>query len=81
MCILIGCICIVCRKKSCYNKNRLGSYQERIRPMRKKSQNITFRVTEDEFKMIKEKAESLKLTMTEFIVKCCTEKEISSKNK
>ena len=37
--------------------------------------NITFRVTEDELKMIKEKAISLNLTMTDFIVKCCTEAE------
>ena len=44
--------------------------------MRKKQQNITFRVTEDEFKMIKEKAMSLNLTMTDFIVKCCQEKVV-----
>ena len=43
--------------------------------MKKKQQNITFRVTEDEFKMIKEKAMSLNLTMTDFIVQCCREKE------
>ena len=42
----------------------------------RKQQNITFRVTEDEFKMIKEKAISLNLTMTDFIVKCCQEKEV-----
>ncbi len=42
--------------------------------MRKK-QNITFRVTEDELKMIKEKAMSLNLTVTDFIVKSCQEKE------
>ena len=45
--------------------------------MRKK-QNITFRVTEDENKMIKEKAMSLNLTVTDFIVKCCQEKEVKS---
>lgn len=44
----------------------------------KKQQNITFRVTEDEYKMIKEKAMRLNLTMTDFIVKCCWEKEIRS---
>lgn len=47
--------------------------------MRKKKQNITFRVTEDEFKMIKEKALSLNLTMTDFIVKCCQEKEVNKR--
>ena len=46
--------------------------------MRKKQQNITFRVTDDEFKMIKEKARSLNLTMTDFIVKCCQEKEVAN---
>ena len=45
--------------------------------MRKK-QNITFRVTEDENKMIKEKAMSLNLTVTDFIVKCCREAEVKS---
>ena len=49
--------------------------------MRKKQQNITFRVTDDEFKMIKEKARSLNLTMTDFIVKCCQEKEVASMKK
>ena len=49
--------------------------------MRKKQQNITFRVTDDEFKMIKEKARSLNLTMTDFIVKCCQEKEVINTNK
>ena len=47
--------------------------------MRKKQQNITFRVTDDEFKMIKEKAMSLNLTMTDFIIKCCQEKEVKNK--
>ena len=45
----------------------------------KKQQNITFRVTEDEYKMIKEKAMSLNLTVTDFIVKCCQEKEVTNK--
>ena len=49
--------------------------------MRKKQQNITFRVTEDEYKMIKEKAMSLNLTVTDFIVKCCQEKEVVSTKK
>ena len=49
--------------------------------MRKKQQNITFRVTDDEFKMIKEKARSLNLTMTDFIVKCCQEKEAKNTSK
>ena len=47
--------------------------------MGKKQQNITFRVTDDEFKMIKEKAMSLNLTMTDFIIKCCQEKEVKNK--
>lgn len=42
--------------------------------MRKKQQNITFRVTEDEYKRIKEKTISLNLTMNDFIVMCCHEK-------
>jgi len=45
--------------------------------MRKK-QNITFRVTEDENKMIKEKAMSLNLTVTDFIIRCCQEKEVAN---
>lgn len=40
----------------------------------RKKKNITFRVTEDEFKMIKEKAMKQNLTMTDFIVICCREK-------
>ncbi len=44
--------------------------------MRRKQQNITFRATEDEYKMIKEKAKSLNLTVTDFIVTCCMEKEV-----
>ncbi len=47
----------------------------------KKQQNITFRATEDEYKMIKEKAKSLNLTMTDFIVKCCWEKEVATADK
>ena len=46
--------------------------------MKKKQQNITFRVTDEEYKMIKEKAMSLNLTMTDFIVKCCQEKEVKN---
>lgn len=46
----------------------------------KKQQNITFRVTEDEYKMIKEKAMSLNLTVTDFIVKCCQEKKVTNKS-
>jgi len=49
--------------------------------MRKKQHNITFRVTEDEYKMIKEKATNLNLTMTDFIVQCCQEKEISNRSR
>ena len=49
--------------------------------MRKKQQNITFRVTEDEYKMIKEKAMSLKLTVTDFIVQCCQEKVVRNSDK
>ena len=48
--------------------------------MRKKQQNITFRVTDEEFKMIKEKAMSLNLNVTDFIVECCTEKKVIDKN-
>ena len=49
--------------------------------MKRKDQTITFRATEDEFIMIKEKAKSLNLTVTEFIVKCCQEKEVVSTKK
>lgn len=45
--------------------------------MRKKQQCITFRVTNEEFEMIKEKARELNLTMTDFIVMCCQEKVIT----
>ena len=44
--------------------------------MMKKQQNITFRVTDDELKMIKDKAMRLNLTVTDFIVKSCREKEV-----
>ena len=44
--------------------------------MKKKQQNITFRVTEYELKMLKENAMNLNLTMTDFIVKCCQEKDV-----
>lgn len=36
---------------------------------------ITFRVTEEEYKMIKEKAKKSDLTVTKFIVKSCQEKK------
>ena len=49
--------------------------------LKRKDQAITFRATEDEYKMIKEKAKSLNLTVTEFIVKCCQEKEVVSTKK
>lgn len=49
--------------------------------MGRKEQNITFRVTEDERKMITEKAKSLNLTVTDFIVKCCSEKEVAYSSK
>ena len=44
--------------------------------MGRKQHNITFRVTEEEYKIIKEKAKGLDLTVTDFIVKCCREKEV-----
>ena len=46
--------------------------------MKKKQQCITFRVTHEELEMIKEKAMSSNLTMTDFIVKCCQEKEVAN---
>ena len=49
--------------------------------MMKKQQNITFRVTDDELKMIKDKAMRLNLTVTDFIVKCCRDKRVISKIK
>lgn len=50
-----------------------------VRIVKKKQQNITFRVTEDEHKMIREKAKNLNLTVTDFIVQCCQEKVVSYK--
>ena len=44
--------------------------------MRKKPQSIAFRVTYEQYKMIKEKAKNSNLSMTDFIVKCCFDKEI-----
>ena len=49
--------------------------------MKNKSQTITFRVTDDEYKMIKEKAMSLNLTVTDFIVECCMEKKTTVLNR
>lgn len=49
--------------------------------MGRKQKNVTFRVTDEEFKMIKEKARKLNLTMTDFIVMCCQEKEISNRSR
>ena len=49
--------------------------------MKRKQQTVTFRVTDDEYKMLKEKAMSLNLTVTDFIVKCCKEKEVVSTKK
>lgn len=48
--------------------------------MRKKQRNITFRVTDDEYKVIKEKAEKENMTVTDFIVMCCQEREIKALN-
>lgn len=48
--------------------------------MRKKQRNITFRVSDDEYKVIKEKAEKENLTVTDFIVMCCQEREIKALN-
>lgn len=44
--------------------------------MRTKPHSIAFRVTDDQHKMIKEKAKNSNLSMTDFIVKCCFDKEI-----
>ena len=44
--------------------------------MRKKPHSIAFRVTDEQHKMIKEKAKNSNLSMTDFIVKCCFDKEI-----
>ena len=47
--------------------------------MKKKQQAITFRVTDEEYNMIKEKAKKADMTVTQFIVKCCAEKEVGKK--
>ena len=52
---------------------------EREKCMRKKQQTITFRATDEEYNIIKEKAMKLNLTVTDFIVKCCQEKEVTDK--
>ena len=44
--------------------------------MRRKPLSITFRVTEEQHKMINEKAKNSNLSKTDFIVKCCFDKEI-----
>lgn len=44
----------------------------------KKLRNITFRVTSEEYEMIKSKAEKEKLTMTQFILKSCEEREVTT---
>lgn len=44
--------------------------------MRKKPHSIAFRVTDDQYKMIKGKAKNSNLSMTDFIVKRCFDKEI-----
>ena len=49
--------------------------------MKRKQQTITFRATEDEVNMIREKAKILNLTMTDFIVKCCQEKVVEKNKK
>jgi len=49
--------------------------------MGKKNHTITFRLTDDEYKILKEKAMILNLTMTDFIVKCCKEKVVVNTRK
>ena len=44
--------------------------------MRKTLHSITFRVTEEQHKMINEKAKNSNLSKTDFIIKCCFDKEI-----
>ena len=44
--------------------------------MRRKPLSIAFRVTEEQHKMINEKAKKSNLSKTDFIVKCCFDKEI-----
>lgn len=45
--------------------------------MKTRNQTITFRVTDDEYNMIREKAKRADLTVTQFIVKCCMEKRVA----
>ena len=44
--------------------------------MRRKPLSIAFRVTEEQHKMINEKAKKSNLSKTDFIIKCCFDKEI-----
>lgn len=44
--------------------------------MRKKPHSIAFRTSDAEYEMIREKAAKSKLTITEFIVRSCFDKEI-----
>ena len=44
--------------------------------MRRKPLSIAFRVTEEQHRMIEEKAKKLNLSKTDFIVKSCFDKEI-----
>lgn len=44
--------------------------------MRRKPLSIAFRVTEEQHRMINEKAKKSNLSKTDFIVKCCFDKEI-----
>ena len=44
--------------------------------MRTKPRSIAFRVTEEQHKMINEKAKNSNLSKTDFIIKCCFDKEI-----
>ena len=55
--------------------------KERVGLMKKKQHTITFRATEEEYKMLKDKAKGLNLTVTGFIVKCCRESEAKNKLK
>ena len=44
--------------------------------MRKRPHPIAFRVTDEQHQMIKEKAKKSNLSMTDFIIKSCFDKEI-----
>ena len=44
--------------------------------MRTKLRSIAFRVTEEQHKIINEKAKNSNLSKTDFIIKCCFDKEI-----